>query len=65
LHPQGFAVSSASRATSALQHHRLEAVRSRFCARALALLEESKKAACLKLINKKYKKYSGFPGDHP
>jgi len=37
LHPQGFAVSSASRATSALRHHRLGAERSRFCARAGAL----------------------------
>ena len=37
LHPQGFAVSSASRATSALQHHSFNAVRSRFCARARAL----------------------------
>ena len=37
LHPQGFAVSSASRATSALGHHRFDAVRSRFCARARAL----------------------------
>ena len=37
LHPQGFAVSSASRATSALRHHRFDAVRSRFCARARAL----------------------------
>ena len=37
LHPQGFAVSSASRATSAFRHHRFDAVRSRFCARARAL----------------------------
>ena len=37
LHSQGFAVSSASRATSTLRHHRFNAERSRFCARAGAL----------------------------
>jgi len=37
LHPQGFAVSSAFSATSALRHHSFNAARSRFCARAGAL----------------------------
>lgn len=47
LHPQGFAVSSAFRATSAFRHHGIDAVQSRFCARARALaLHPKKVSAC-------------------
>lgn|GEM_PF-3415987 len=47
LHPQGFAVSSASRPTSAFRHHGIGAVQYRFCARARALaLHPKKVSAC-------------------
>jgi hypothetical protein len=47
LHPQGFAVSSAFRATSAFRHHGIDAGQSRFCARARALaLHPKKVSAC-------------------
>ena len=47
LHPQGFAVSSASRATSTSRHHRFNAVRSRFCARAGALAPHPFRDVCV------------------
>ena len=47
LHPQGFAVSSAFRATSAFQHHGINAVQCRFCASARALALHPHRDACV------------------